>query len=187
MTDFHLENVETRKLVNYVISKFVAERQFELQYQTNKRVFLIKNKPLVNTCIDLASRSVRLHGIPDNLLSNEKKYAHLTFWLLKLCPISYVLNPPITTGLAGRVKPNRTPLTVTDEIKHEPVNTKIAYHLFVALFCHNQFDPDEAKAKFDSLINSEYSKEIVKSLRFHNYSARAMAMFLETMMMEKPV
>ena len=190
MGTFALKNPHSRKEIHWLISKIISNIQHEYQYTTSRRVFLVKNRVLVNTCMNLAAESVKLHGIADDQLTNEKKWAHLTFWLIKLCPISYVVDLPLSAGIMGRSDFSDKPIKLDDDEKkfpHQPVNTKTAFHLFVALFCHNQFTAAEAKQKYREAIKASYSEEIVKSFRAHNYSARSMAMFLETLMMEKLV
>ena len=186
---FDLSDEATKILVNKLISDIVCQMQLSLQEETSKSVFLVANQYIINTAVDMASQSVKLHGIESDKISNEKTFAHLCFWLIKLNPVSYVTSLPFKTilqALASKFKEFDDVIAVEeeDDFDHIPVNTEMAYRLYINLYCLNHYDPEDALVKIDKMYNAKHSEEVKRSLRFHNYSARAMAMFLETLMME---
>ena len=182
MPVFDLSSKVARDTIKEIISDLASETQLAIQETTGQRIFLVKNTPLINTAIDKAAETIDYHGIRADAISNEKKYAHVCFWLLKLSPISYVGNIPV---MGGRIVGTAQTINLTEAFPHIPVNTEIAYRLFVSLYCMNNFDASEVTGKVKSMISAKYSTEVMRSLRFHNYSARSMAMFLETLMMDK--
>jgi hypothetical protein len=179
---FDLGSEDARKYVNTVISRLVSQTQVEIQKGTGKAIFLVKNTPLINTAIEKAEDSVRYHGIRNEQISNEKKFAHICFWMLKLCPISYTFRPDF---LAGRLWSTEHDVEIPFDFPHVPVNTHISYKMFVTLYCNNSFEIGNSAKPIEKIVKHKHSSEVLRSLRFHNYSARSMAMYLETLMMEK--
>lgn len=182
MQSFDLGTQDTKELVAKVISGLVSQTQLEIQKGTGQAIFLVKNTPVINTAIDKASDSVRYHGIQQSNVSNEKKFAHLCFWMLKLCPISYTRRPNFFGGRFGGTEHS---IDIPESFNHVPVNTHIAYKAFITFYCMNNSKDGEAAQDIESIMKNGYSKEVIRSLRFHNYSARAMAMFLEALMMDR--
>lgn len=184
MKKFDLDSEKVLNLVNDYVSEIVSVLQFKVQQAGQSNLYLIKNTPLVNTAVDLASESIEYHGIPLPEVTNEKKCAHVCFWLLKLTPISYVNKYPTL----GRVSPpSKSPINIEATHPHIPFNTHVSYLTFLSLYCYNNFPEDRVTTKVNEIYKKKYSSEIIRSLRFHNHSARSMAMFLETLMMERLV
>jgi len=166
------------------IQKIVTDRAKQVQERlhrvTGKPVQIIKNRPLVQTAIELAAKSVDLHKVtPKDDVSDTKRYAHLCFWLIKLTPISYIPKSFMTKVTGGQL------IKIPRDYYHFPVNTHIAYLTYLTLHVNSSFMRGEAKAAILRMYATEQSNEVIRSLRFHNYSARSMAMFLESLTSEK--
>lgn len=182
---FDFQAPSSRSLVKNSIDELTSTVQLTYQNATSKRMFLIINEILIENCLDYAEASVKLHGLESNDISDEKKWAHISFWLLKLCPITYITDIPIGLSFRGRLSPTNKTIKIKKDFNHISVNTQISYYLFIWLYCTNNFPDTDAKDKFIRALSSSNTEETLDSLRRHNYSARSLAMFLETLMKEK--
>lgn len=186
MPKFDLKSDIARNTVHSIVDRLAGTMQFHMQSITGKPVFLVKNTPVLNTALDLAFDSVGYHGIGDEVISNEKKFAHLCFWMLKLSPVGYTINS--LNLLPGHVWASKKPISVPLEFGHISVNSLISYYTFCTLYCTNMSktgDHSDIEKNCAKMIRNKHSEEVVRSISFHNYSARSMAMFLEALTMDR--
>lgn len=190
MAEFDLTLDETIRFIDHTVTNI--SKHIQLSYQKyGQSVFLIKNKPLMDAAIKNASQSVLLHGALPNEVDNVRKYAHLCFWMQKLHPITYITGSaflPIAARIVSIILPNERFYEVkglSDNVGHIPVSAEAAYYTFLMLYCIEEYTGDDINKNFNQLINSAYTEEIISSFMNHNYSARSMSMFLETLMMDR--
>ena len=191
-----------------VVNNIVSDSALDLQAGFNEDglgLFVVKNTAIVNTSVRLASKTVKYHEISEQKINNCKKFAHICFWLVKLQPLSVVPTKDVYQIGLSNIKnmmkgnfpevvqnkffqqleekvldiPDKTP----DGYSHL-INEQTSLNCFCTLVCRSEFG-DESPKKIAKFFNSKMAAETLKSLKFHNYSARTMAMYCESMLMEK--
>ena len=180
MVNFDFTTQVGRAAIQKVVSDRAVQVQKELHHARGTPIQIIKNRPLVNTAIDFANKSVDLHKImPADQVSDTKRYAHLCFWMIKLTPISY-----IPKSLFSRL--NYQPVLKIDrDYVHFPVNTHISYLTFLSLYATSTHGVSGVKQAIKRMYETDASIEVMKSLRFFNYSSRSLAMYLESLTQDK--
>jgi hypothetical protein len=177
-------------VVNRVLDDVLISNQRRL-HDNGLALFLVKNRLLVNTALKLADRSVKFHDIPEEKISDIKKYAHVCFWMLRLQPISYTTDIAISDSLKSKLP--KVALTMFPKISdsfilvdpairsHVPGNVEASFFTFLSLSSANRLEGEAFDRFYKKFVSSSYCFQIINSLRFHNYSSRSMAMFLESL------
>ena len=187
---FDLDGEDALSHINEVFTS--AARQLQRTYRDNgKNIVIVKNTVSLNTAIKLAAKTVQYHGIPPENISNCKKFAHVCFWIVKLHPASFVRASDVV-ALAKAVAADYFPLTEDiidlrgDDIEaDQKLNHILALYSFATLACDNFYEKQEAEAKVSRFMGDNVATEVLRSIQFHNYSARTMAMYLESLITDK--
>lgn len=179
---FDLTVADSKKSVVNTLIELARSYQASAREISGKSITVVANLALVDKAIGLAAESATYHEGKSYTVGVEKQFAYICYWMIKLAPISFidfgVLN------LKGIFSPNEVKF-VTSAFPDLAVNVELSYYLFVMLFCEHRESTSVASKRFERIIKSKYSEEVIHSLRFHNYSARSMAMYLESLVMDK--
>lgn len=198
--DFNLASDDAFKLVSLCLSDMTDAAAKSLG-STGSGVIFIKNEIIIKTALKLANITINYHDIkPPLRISNCKKFAHITYWLLKLYPISYIPVKDVTrigaaAGLvwAGAKKSGTSTIEnkrLSDIEKSNlfKINELAATYMFTVLSANTHYNAGDSTKKIAAFLEKDGSKqmvEITRSLKYHNYSARSMAMYLESLTYEK--
>ncbi|WP_166417451.1 hypothetical protein [Cochlodiniinecator piscidefendens] len=190
--NFDLGAQNSIDLINTRVSD-IAKQQQKAFRDAGRGIVVIKNTKTLNTAIDLANTSVMYHGIAAKDVSNCKKFAHLCFWMLKLHPISFVRSSDvakIALSVFKQAFPADANLVEIPEdalggIQTHSLNQTAALVAFATLVCDNFYDKQTAEQKVEKFMSSNLFNEVLRSMQFHNYSARTMAMYLESFVQER--
>lgn len=199
---YDLNSDESKDLIDEMMTDAATRLRAKLSDHGFSVIFL-KNRRITNTAIELASKTVDYHGIrAPKVTSNAKIFAHACFWLVKLYPWSFIETKDVL-GLAKTAFNNYADVIFSEPAKgilgvgeSEPhvelvefddrtvfrINEFCALYMFASLIAYDKYeDPNLASEKIEKFLISKKFVEVCKSLKFHNYSARSMAMYLEAL------
>lgn len=188
---FDLSADEAKAAINKHVSD--AAQQLQKSYRNNgKNIVIVKNTAVINTAIELASQTVKYHGIPDKKISNCKRFAHVCFWLIKLHPVAFVRTKDLAVIINALISKYAVLKDRVIDISSDDdgsadlrLNQLVALYTFATLVCDNFYDKSEAEKRVSDFMESGAATEVIRSMQYHNYSARTMAMYLESLIQDK--